>query len=109
MGKFFNFGLKDRTVASCSSYAGTGDAGDFVAPAFNETDICASLDSFFLAVSSYHDAYACLDGLDLEGRDATQKQLRPKRIKSVIRKQRIRLYNKKLTDFSCPATVGFIV
>ena len=109
MGKFYNFGLKERTVDSCSSYAGTGNSGDFAAPTFDSTDICASLDSFFLAVSSYHNAYACLDGLYLDGRTATQKQLRPNRVKAVIRKQRIRLYNKKLTDFSCPATAGFIV
>ena len=107
MGKFYAFGLKERTVDGCSEYAGSGNSGDFVAPTFDSSDICASLDAFFLAVNSYQDAYACLDAVDHIGRTATQKQLRPHRIKAVIRKQRIRLYNKKLTDFSCVATVGF--
>jgi len=107
MGKFYNFGLKERTVEGCSLYAGTGNSGDFVAPVFDSSDICASLDAFFLAITSYHDGYACLDGLDIDGRTATQKQLRPNRIKAVIRKQRTRLYNKKLTDFSCSA--GFSI
>jgi len=104
MGKFYNFGLKERTISGCTNFAGTGVSGDFVAPTFDETDICASLDSFFFAVTSYHDAYACLDGLDVW---AKQKQLRPIRIKNVIRKQRRRLYNQKLSDFSCVATEGF--
>jgi len=109
MGKFYDFGLKERTNLGCTNFAGTGVSGDFVAPTIDETDICASLESFFFAVNSYHDAYACLDGLDIGGKKATQKKLRPTRIKNVIRKQRRRLYNQKLTDFSCIATEGFIV
>ena len=109
MGKFYNFGLKERTIDGCSAYAGSGNSGDFVAPVFDSADICASLDSFFLAVNSYHDAYACLDNLDLDGKTATDKQHRPIRIKNMIRRQRVRIYNKKLTDFTCIATTGFIV
>jgi len=106
MSKIFGFGLKDRTIPGCENLAGTGD---FIAPTFDDTDICSSLESFFLAVNSYHDAYVCLDGLDLDGRTATQKQLRPIRIKNKIGRERVRLYTRKLIDFSCTATSDFIV
>ena len=68
MTKVNNFSLKERTISDCSSYAGSGNAGDFVTSTFDDTDICSSLDSFFTAVNSYHEAYACLDGLDLASR-----------------------------------------
>ncbi|CBY07617.1 unnamed protein product [Oikopleura dioica] len=103
MTKFYQFELKERTIAGCTKFARSGDPDHFVAPVFDADDLCASLDSFFLAVKSYHDAYACIAGTDY-----ALKHLRPHVIENVIQRQRFKLFTLKFTELNCEHTLGHL-
>jgi len=106
MRKFYQFELKERTIAGCTEFARSGDPDDFVAPVFDANDICGSMDSFFMAVKSYHDSYACIAGQD--PRDLTTKHLRPHVIENVIQRQRFKLFTLGLQDLGCIHQLGFL-
>jgi len=106
MAKFYQFELKERTITGCTEFARTGEPDDFVAPVFNADDLCASLDSFFLAMKSYHDAYACIAGIDQT--DLDLKHLRPHVVENVIQRQRFKLLTLKLVDLDCTHASGFL-
>jgi hypothetical protein len=106
MAKFYQFELKERTITGCTEFARSGDPDDFVAPVFNGADLCASLDSFFLSMKSYHDAYACIAGIDQT--DLELKHLRPHVVENVIQRQRFKLLTIKLVDLDCTHASGFL-
>jgi len=106
MAKFYQFELKERTIAGCAQFARSGDPDHFVAPVFDANDLCASLDSFFLSMKSYHDAYACI--ADVDQAEPTLKHLRPHVIENVIQRQRVILMTRKLTDLNCVPTTGHL-
>ena len=99
MAKFYQFELKERTITGCTEFARSGDPDDFVAPVFNADDLCASLDSFFLAMKSYHDAYACIAGIDQT--DLELKHLRPHVVENMISRQRKILLTQKFSLLDC--------
>ena len=106
MTKFYQFELKERTIAGCADFARSGDSNDFVAPVFDAADLCASLDSFFLAIKSYHDSYACITGIDQN--DLEIKHLRPHVVEHVIQRQRQILLTRKFTHLQCAHSSGFL-
>jgi len=106
MAIFYQFELKERTIAGCSQFARSGDPDDFIAPVFNADDLCYSLDSFFLSMKSYHDAYACI--ADVDQAEPTLKHLRPHVIENVIRRQRKKLLVKKFPELNCVFTPGHL-
>ena len=54
----------DKTSDSCAEFAGSGNENDFVAPVITDADPCGSVTSFMSSLSSFWNAFACLDGYD---------------------------------------------
>jgi len=54
----------DYTSDSCTEFAGTGNAGDFVAPVINSDNRCGTVDSLLDSFKSFYTAFGCNDGYD---------------------------------------------
>ncbi|CAG5111496.1 Oidioi.mRNA.OKI2018_I69.chr2.g5799.t1.cds [Oikopleura dioica] len=104
VGDFYNKvnNFPGRVSASCAEFAGSGDPAAFVPPYYDSEDICHSINNFIASVTSYHDAYVCMDDVDLTANNgwAPHKMIR------TIQRQRNMLFNRKLKQLQCSLPIA---
>lgn len=96
---FFNkvSNFPGRADSSCSNFAGSGDPNDFIPPFFDENDICHSINNLLASVMSYHNAFVCMDGVNL----TTNNGWAPHKMRRLIHRQRAILFKNKFKQLKC--------